>query len=197
MISGTDRRPEFSKGNDLVIHDFLGVHRQHRPRDDSVEGFERTTTQESIPRIGTVCHGVFEESRGEEKFKQKYHTKMVTDMNMFVWMTTADSFASIGVSMQAESCHFAHPCATHKVAIWLFFVNSLLLWFLFLQPGSCRRHALPHCGDLWRLYQISNCSILPGVGEGSPCTWAEHRRKFPKLPVHSTLSAAFHTTKSR
>ena len=66
MISGTDRRPEFSIGNDLVIHDFL-VHRQHRPRDDSVEGFDRTTTQESIPRIGTVCHGVFEESRGEEK----------------------------------------------------------------------------------------------------------------------------------
>ena len=67
MISGTDRRPEVFIGNDLVIRDFLGVHRQHRPRDDSVEGFEGVVTQESIPRIGTVCHGVFEESRGEEK----------------------------------------------------------------------------------------------------------------------------------
>ena len=67
VISGTDHRPEFFTRNDLVIRDFLGVHRQYRPRDDSVEGFEGAVTQESIPRIGTVCHGVFEESRGEEK----------------------------------------------------------------------------------------------------------------------------------
>ena len=72
MISGTDRRPEFSIGNDLVIHDFL-VHRQHRPRDDSVEGFDRTTTQESIPRIGTVCHGVFEESRRRKIYAEILH----------------------------------------------------------------------------------------------------------------------------
>ena len=72
MISVTDRQPEFSIGNDLVIHDFLGVHRQHRPRDDSVEGFERTVTQESIPRIVTVCHGVFEESLGEEGLIPKW-----------------------------------------------------------------------------------------------------------------------------
>ena len=73
VISGTDHRPEFFTRNDLVIRDFLGVHRQYRPRDDSVEGFEGAVTQESIPRIGTVCHGVFEESRRRKIYAEILH----------------------------------------------------------------------------------------------------------------------------
>ena len=63
MISGTNARAELLVGNDRAVRDYLGIHRQHRPRDGCVEGLARAVTQKHIPRIGAVSHGVFEHSR--------------------------------------------------------------------------------------------------------------------------------------
>ena len=66
VISRASSRAEVFVGDDCATRAYLGKHRQHGPRDGSVEGLVRTMTQKRIPRIGASSHGGFEDYRGKK-----------------------------------------------------------------------------------------------------------------------------------